>query len=85
MVKLIFKIKDKNNDSRKRNDWTKKIAYIVASVVMIIAFTWIAGMTIDAILPTITKINNDAKKALIASINKNSHNIKEENHNKVDY
>lgn len=52
---------------------------------MIIAFTWIAGMTIDAILPTITKINNDAKKALIASINKNSHNIKEENHNKVDY
>lgn len=28
--------------------------------------------------------NNNAKKAIITTI-KNSHNIKEENHNKVDY
>lgn len=71
--------------TQERKTITQKIASIVASVAMIATFTWIAGMTIDAILPTITKINNDAKKALITSINKNSHNIKEENHNKADY
>lgn len=71
--------------SERKKQLHKKIAYIGLSCTAIMAFTWVAGTTIDAILPTITKINNDAKKALITSINKNSHNIKYENHNKVDY
>lgn len=50
----------------------------------IIYFIVIASLTTNVIIQK-RKIDNNAKNAIITPINKNSHNIKEENHNKVDY
>lgn len=70
--------------TREKETITQKVASIVGVCLMLVAFAYF----MDAMLCTIARnqeINSNAKKAIITLSNRNLHNIKNKNDNKVDF
>lgn len=70
--------------TRERETITQKVASIAGACLMLTAFAYF----MDTMLCTIAKnqeANSNVKKAIIIPNNKNLHNIRNKNDNKVDF